>query len=128
MSDAFRLISFAEIIDSASKEQAEARARREWGRWRLLPETWELAYETAPGRYRYLVDLERCGTSAAALDWIMQVSLKGWATRADVGQLVSALRDILDPQENLCSWAASKGGHGQTIDAPAHLRARYAGA
>jgi hypothetical protein len=56
----------------------------------------------------YEVDLERCPTAAAVLDWIAQVEQKGWASPTVVGHLVAALCDLLDPQAHLCSWGMNQ--------------------
>lgn len=72
----------------------------DWGPWKLDAATLALRCE------HYDVDLERCLTSAQTLDWIMQVDGKGWATSDVTGGLVRALRDVLDPQQWLCSHEA----------------------
>lgn len=61
---------------------------------------------TEGGRWVYAVELDRCKTSAQALDWIIQVSKKkGWATDAVLGRLVKLMDKELDIQRNLCSFA-----------------------
>jgi hypothetical protein len=77
-----------------------------WGPWALDRErlVLELPQDDWP---LYEVDLERCPTAAAVLDWIAQVQGKGWATPAIVGHLVAALCDLLEPQARLCSWGMS---------------------
>lgn len=88
----------------------------DWGPWRLYLPTLVLvllgemeqhdagetfAYE------RYEVDLEQCLNSAQVLDWIMQITKKGWADDATVAGLARAINDVLDPQAHLCSSGAS---------------------
>jgi hypothetical protein len=68
-------------------------------------------------REDYDIDLEQCTTSAEVLDWIVQVEGKAWATPSDVGYLVTALCDLLNPQANLCSC-----GEPTTIESGEHLR------
>ena len=55
----------------------------------------------------YSVDLRRCLTSAAVLDWVVQVAKKTWATDDIVAQLVRALAWALDAQGTLCSFGAN---------------------
>jgi hypothetical protein len=64
----------------------------------------------------YEVDLERCTTSAAVLDWIIQVSLKPWATDSILAELVHKLEEYLQPQQNLCGSAITIQGHGRDLD------------
>ena len=80
---------------------------RSWGPWRLRTDNYTLEILRADGTFRYGVDLERCRTSAQALDWIYQVAHKQWATDEILVQLVRALDDVLRPQQNLCSMGAS---------------------
>jgi hypothetical protein len=77
-----------------------------WGPWTLNRERLELEL-IVDGWPLYEVDLERCPTAAAVLDWIAQVQGKGWATPALVGHLIAALCDLLEPQARLCSWGMS---------------------
>ena len=53
--------------------------------------------------YHYEVDLEEMESSAAVLDWIVQVSNKTWATPVVVGELVRSIDRVLDLQANYCS-------------------------
>lgn len=78
-----------------------------WGPWRLDPDNLALVLVDREAHWLYTIDLERCTTAAAVLDWIMQVNGKGWADRV-VGPLVAALDDVLYPQSTLCSWGRSK--------------------
>jgi hypothetical protein len=84
-----------------------------WGFWAFYPTELILLHE----KEDYDIDLEGCTTSAAVLDWIAQVEGKVWATPSDVGYLVAALCDLLNPQANLCSL-----GEPTTIEAGEHLR------
>jgi hypothetical protein len=59
-------------------------------------------------RPHYDVDLERCNTSAQALDWLAQVSTKSWATNKIVGALVRKLDEVLYLQANLCPSGENK--------------------
>jgi hypothetical protein len=95
--------------------------RRRWGVWRLNVPTLELIYEE--DRYHYAIDLERCTTSAALLDWIFQIEGKDWGPKV-LCDLIRAFDDIFDPQRNLCSGCLC-GGMGKQINATAYLRERY---
>jgi hypothetical protein len=64
----------------------------------------------------YEVDLERCGSAAAVLDWIMQVSGKAWATAEIRSGLVEALDDLLDPQTRLCAWGVNGAAEHEPAD------------
>ena len=81
--------------------------RTTWGRWVYHPDTFVLRFAEGTTD-EYEVDLDRCKTSAEVLDWIFQVSKKGWVTAAEVGELVGALEYLLDPQCNLCSLGQDK--------------------
>ncbi len=67
-----------------------------WGRWTY----WQNRTLNHDGGYQ--VDLDRCKSAAAVLDWIAQVSAKTWCTREDAGALVEALDACLDLQGTLC--------------------------
>ena len=58
---------------------------------------------------RYFVDLKKCTTSAEALDWIMQVAEKQWATDEVIASLVRALQYYLRLQQTLCSLGKGQG-------------------
>ena len=79
-------------------------------RWRLVLDNMTIEHTTHPN---YYVDLERCGSSAAILDWICQVSQKTWADAQDSHDLLWALNFILRPQANYCARAA--GVHSRAI-------------
>jgi hypothetical protein len=78
-----------------------------WGPWTLDRDVLVLNLEI-DGGWRYEVDLERCPTAAAVLDWLAQIEGKRWATTDVLGHLVSALCDLLEPQARLCSWGMSR--------------------
>lgn len=78
-----------------------------WGCWRLDKETNTLVMQKSlcPGEESndlYKIDLERCNTSAAILDFIVQMSQKMWITREDLGYLVEAFDDLFTLQVNFC--------------------------
>lgn len=78
---------------------------RTWGPWSYeRPQV--LVIRDNAGRWLYEVDLERCRTAAAILDWIAQVAAKQWepapASRAEViGYLVLALDEVIEIQANV---------------------------
>lgn len=79
-------------------------------RWHLDRERLCLVLgDSTTGAWAYEVDLERCRTSAEALDWIMQVAGKTWATDAVIAGLVRALDDCLSPQAHLCGCGRESG-------------------
>jgi hypothetical protein len=78
-----------------------------WGKWEFDAESLVLKYREN-GRNEYEVDLGNITSSAGMLDWIFEVSSKTWASREDIGNLVSALGDLLCPQANLCPGGSDK--------------------
>jgi hypothetical protein len=75
-----------------------------WGDWEYDAKSLTLTYL----REDYEVDVERCTSSAPTLDVIFQVAEKGWSTSKMLGDLVQAVRDLIDPQSNLCSFGKDK--------------------
>jgi hypothetical protein len=86
------------LSQAGTKQQNEGH----WGNWRFLPK--EKLLQHASG---YRVDFKRMDTCAGMLDIIFQVETKAFDA-ADVGQLVTALADIFNPQANLCSDGIEK--------------------
>lgn len=70
------------------------------GGWAYDPRTVALVFNR--DRLAYSIDLARCESSAATLDWIAQFASKTWATSEDVGDLVRALNAVIGLQANLC--------------------------
>lgn len=67
-----------------------------WGRWTLNTNT--ACLETviaADTGATYQVPVDELSNSAKILDWVFQVEEKTWANSADVGDLVSAVREII---------------------------------
>lgn len=93
-----------------------ARRRTKWGSWRLATDTMHLVLEEN-GSEAYAVPLEEMTDSARMLDWIFQLKGKTWATNDIMGDMLSALDDLIGPQGTLCS-----GGHGKTLNAKKHLK------
>jgi len=74
---------------------------KKWGRWVLDPEQLALHIQTY-GDNRYLIPLAKCNSTAEVLDWIIQLRQKPWATGRDLCDLVDALDDLLNLEENYC--------------------------
>lgn len=77
--------------------------RTRWGNWRLSKRT--LMHVPT----RYWVDLDSMITSAACLDWIMQLTAKTWMSPQDKVDLIEAIRATVNPQAHLCSWGITQG-------------------
>ena len=76
-----------------------------FGRWVYSPEDKTLGHEASG----YEVDLRDAAISSAAmLDWIIQVASKPWCTAEDVGYLVAAFTVLIDPQATLCSGGVER--------------------
>ncbi len=81
-----------------------------WGNWRYKAKLLTLTH--VPEDYE--IRLDECSTSAETLDWIFQVASKTWVTPEDLGNLILALDDIIDPQANLCSfWLKQEARRGK---------------
>jgi hypothetical protein len=59
-------------------------------------------------RTHYELDLDRCESSAAVLDWIFQVFHKSWCTAKTLRDLMLHLQKRVDPQGTLCSWGKER--------------------
>ncbi len=77
-----------------------------WGRW-VRRGKHLLIYQD--GRVFYSIPLRQLRTSAAVLDWIYQVTAKRWSSPQDSMDLIEALRDVVDPQRNLCAFGVECG-------------------
>ena len=76
--------------------------------WSYDPKAGLLSYDG------YDVDLNRMADAEAVLDWIVQVSQKGWATRSAIADLVLALDAILDIQGNYVTGSGPE--YGRRVD------------
>jgi len=83
-----------------------------WGNWWYDQKNRVLEHRTS----HYYVILKQCGNSANVLDWIAQIKDKSWATAKDLGDLVTALDDILGLQGNICG-----GGTDHRLDVKSYL-------
>lgn len=90
-------LSFADAMKEPKKQWETGDS---WGCWQLKLSNLTLEQTCRPW---YYIDLERCRTSAAVLDWICQVAGKQWATNDVLADLVRALDDLLQPQATMCS-------------------------
>lgn len=89
------------IVTPASEWRPAPFDKNTWGPWRLDPEVFVLINV----HNDYDVDLERCLTSAAVLDWYHQIAGKSWANDRTLAGLVRAVDDVLYPQSTLCGGA-----------------------
>lgn len=112
------------LISGFRRYAADHLARRWWGQWYFDSATLTLAHIDDTGGCRYWIDLSALTSTAAALDWVVQISQKRWASRADIGDLVEALDDLLDMQQTMCGGAMT-GTPARTLNAAAYLRAKY---
>lgn len=96
---------FVEVSKFMGDEDAK-RKPRDWGPWKLRGYT---LFYNVTRNYRYVVDLERCQTSAQTLDWIAQIAAKTWADDQVVAGLVRALDDVLQLQATRCGCGVEKG-------------------
>jgi hypothetical protein len=87
--------SIIEILDRfLSKPLPE-----QWGKWKLDRDRRAIYYD---GPHDYWFSLGQMNNSAEVLDWIVELHEKSWATPEDIGNLVAALDDIFDLQNNMC--------------------------
>jgi hypothetical protein len=89
-----------------------------WGNWYFIDDPACLVL-TKDGYYAYDIRVTDMTDSARTLDWIMQVASKSWVTPEDVGNLVLAINDLLEPQSSMCG-----GGKNRTIDPSNFLPSR----
>jgi hypothetical protein len=78
-------------LDTVCREHGAVRDGDRWGRWTWHAPSRVLSID-ADGAYE--IDLDRCTSPMSDLDWILHLAGKTWATNADVGALVRALRAI----------------------------------
>lgn len=48
----------------------------------------------------YAIDLDRCRSSAALLDWLLQVKSKGWCDHALIGEILDVLESACERRFN----------------------------
>ena len=77
--------------------------------WRYNARRHVLQFRERPNERFYEVALNSITTSASALDWIVQISQKAWATPKVVGDLVRRMDAILNLQGNYCSAGIERG-------------------
>jgi hypothetical protein len=94
-SDNKPLHSLIDVLDRLLSKPLPER----WGKWKLDRDRRTIYYD---GPHDYWFSLAQMNTSAEVLDWIVQLHEKSWAKPEDVGNLVAALDDIFDLQNNMC--------------------------
>jgi hypothetical protein len=109
-----------EVVDSqpvlVPPERAAAPPGKEpfaarWGDWVFDLGPLTLTHEVMG----YQIDLARARSSAAILDWVVQVLGKGWADAATVCDLLRAFDDLLQPQVNDCPWEEDRRAAGARL-------------
>jgi hypothetical protein len=90
--------------------------KKQWGHWTLITSTWVLRFNNAG--WEYEIDLETITSSSQMLDWIFQVLGKSYICGDDITNLLHALRELFDPQANLCSFGSDK----RINNIPSHIR------
>lgn len=98
-----------DLLPQAIGPGRETSEKDGFGGWSLERETLCVVLRDEEGRELYDVDLERCRTSAAVLDWIFQVAGKTWADDRILAGLIRVLDRYLDPQGRLCSGGIEGG-------------------
>lgn len=71
----------------------------QWGKWKLDRARRVIYYD---GGHDYWFSLAQMNNSTEMLDWIVHLHEEKWATPEDIGNLVAALDDIFDLQNNVC--------------------------
>ena len=107
-----------ELAEIYRKEHEEKLGRPVWGEWEYDPQTLCLISRSRGGE----IDMTRMINSAQVLDWIFHLDGKGWVTPKIIAEFLEAVRFLIDPQENLCSW-----GENKTFDAKKHLKRLFKG-
>ena len=79
--------------------------------WEFDEERLVLVHKIKDGGVRE-VDLEKCNSNAAILDWIVQIKNKVWADDKVLADLVRKIDELLYLQGNLCGGALS-GTHAE---------------
>lgn len=62
------------------------------------PDLGTIELNTGVPGYTYQIDLDRCQTSKACLDWIHQVNAKTWATPELMKGFITCLFDVIPGQ------------------------------
>ena len=80
---------------------------RQFGNWEFDQEMLTLTYPVTRN-YEYEIDLEKMRCSAEILNWIFQIRGKTWATPEVMYDLLTAIRVLIHPQQNVCSWGKDR--------------------
>jgi hypothetical protein len=80
---------------------------QKWGPWVYRAHNLTLEWKGNPDQY--YIDLESCTDASHVLDWLLQISHKGWASARDVGELLRALDELAgDLQGEVCPWGQNE--------------------
>lgn len=82
--------------------------KSQWGEWSFDAECFTLRFRAEEDREWYYIPLNSIDSSAGVLDWIYQIQAKTWADGKIIADLVDAIKDVLDPQSNYCSYGSDK--------------------
>ncbi|MGB7307869.1 MAG: hypothetical protein WBC67_02280 [Candidatus Acidiferrales bacterium] len=104
------------LADSVDYQRPVPQHGDKWGDWEYDAKYHVLALDDADGNH-YEINILDFGTSAGVLDWIFQVAGKTWVKPVQLGNLIKAIDDLVEPQANLCS-----GGHSKTLDVKTFLK------
>jgi hypothetical protein len=82
--------------------EKQGRLKNGWGNWKLDTNSLELVFQFE--NIEYPIPLDRCNNSSQILDWIYQIHAKSWSKAKDMYDLLSAFNDIVQVQEQICSF------------------------
>jgi hypothetical protein len=104
-----RVRTFSDIVEDAGGIDHFLNPSR-WGNWHYDKKQNVLRYVRPNGSELYELPLDEATTAAQVLDWIMQLREKSWLSDRDIRDVLTAFRDLLNPQRNpdLAVW-----GHGE---------------
>jgi len=94
-SDHNPLHSILEIFERLASKPLPER----WGNWKLDRARRAIYYD---GPHDFWFPLAQVNNSTEVLDWVVQLHERSWTTPEDIGNLVAALDDIFDLQNNMC--------------------------
>ena len=104
--------AFHKVLDVLDRFLSKPLPER-WGNWKLDRARRAIYYDGSPEHW---FPLTQMNNSTEVLDWVVQLHEKKWATPEDIGNLVAALDDIFDLQNNMCGC-----GIEHRFNARAHL-------
>lgn len=103
-----------EVLDDYVETTKKKIEHLKWGSWRYDREQ-KVLYLKDNGFDLYEIDMSELTTSAEILDYIFQLKTKSWLTPKILFDLIEALEDLLNPQENYCSNGVGKKANPQKV-------------